>query len=455
VKKLIAFAALIMAVIIWAPLAVAVVVVSVLAPGAVSAIECGADVPGAPTGEWRPPFHQRYALTSAFGRRFHPIYKEWRLHTGQDLSSLPGAGPVVAASAGIVISADWDRDYGNIVSLRHGNGVVTRYGHLASIDRDIVPGARVGIGQRVGMEGSTGTSTGLHLHFQVEINRTPVNPVRFMADRGAPLDGKAIALSTKATSPAALGLSGDAMEGGLGFPIPRPGNPRRNSLHNPALGGGYGDDAARFYAAEAAKVIQAFLHAAALTGRSLDDVLRWVANPASASEPAEILLQHPHAAPYWLGLLHGALHGDDRTAGNTITTAQQAMSLFFQEDIRRRCVPSPGRPATDLADVIRRGGTVYLLGREDPYASASPLMTAVAEHVMDTALGLANMSRWGRLCPPLLACLDELPSTAPLPTCKLGWQMSARWAFRLSTQPRPGVSWPRSSASPRPARCSD
>jgi type IV secretion system protein VirD4 len=60
-----------------------------------------------------------------------------------------------------------------------------------------------------------------------------------------------------------------------------------------SLGGGYGDDAARFYAAEAAKVIQAFFHAAALTGRSLDDVLRWVANPANAGEPAEILLNIP------------------------------------------------------------------------------------------------------------------------------------------------------------------
>jgi type IV secretion system protein VirD4 len=184
------------------------------------------------------------------------------------------------------------------------------------------------------------------------------------------------------------------------------------------LGGGYGDDAARFYAAEAAKVIQALFHAAALTGRSLDDVLRWVANPMGASEPAEILLEHPHAAPYWLGLLHGALYGDDRTAGNTITTVQQAMSLFFQEQIRRRCVPSSSRPATDLAEVIRRGGTIYLLGREDPYASASPLMTAVAEHVLDTALALANLSEWRRLCPPLLACLDELPSTAPLPTLR-------------------------------------
>jgi type IV secretion system protein VirD4 len=59
-----------------------------------------------------------------------------------------------------------------------------------------------------------------------------------------------------------------------------------------------------------------------------------------------------------------------------------------------------------------------LLGREDPYASASPLMTAVAEHVLDTALGLAHRSTWGRLCPPMLACLDELPSTAPLPTLR-------------------------------------
>jgi cell wall-associated NlpC family hydrolase len=235
VKKLLLVAAPLLALIIFAPLAVAAVVVSIFAPAAVSAIDCGANVPAAATGEWRPPFQQRYVLTSAFGRRFHPIYKEWRLHTGQDISSLPRAGPVLAASAGIVLSADWDRDYGNIVSLRHGDGVVTRYGHLASIDRKITPGARVGIGQRVGMEGSTGTSTGLHLHFQVEVNRTPVNPVRFMAKRGTPLDGKAIAPSKKAPSAASLGLSEDPAEGGLGFPIPRPRTPRRNSLHNPPL----------------------------------------------------------------------------------------------------------------------------------------------------------------------------------------------------------------------------
>ncbi|RYV50996.1 type IV secretory system conjugative DNA transfer family protein [Pengzhenrongella frigida] len=185
-----------------------------------------------------------------------------------------------------------------------------------------------------------------------------------------------------------------------------------------AVAGGHGDAAARFYAAEAAKVLQGFFHAAALTGGSLNDVLRWVARPMAATQATEILREHPHAASFWDGLLHGALHGDDRTAGNTVTTVQQAMSLFFQDEIRHRCVPGPGRPSTAIADVIAARGTIYLLGREDPYASASPLMTAFAEHVLDTALEVANASPWGRLCPPLHAVLDELPSTAPLPSLR-------------------------------------
>ena len=76
--------------------------------------------------------------------------------------------------------------------------------------------------------------------------------------------------------------------------------------------GGRQDDAARFYAAETAKVLQGFFHAAALTGRTLEHVLEWVANPVAAEQPAEILQQHPHAARFWDGLLPGALHGDGR-----------------------------------------------------------------------------------------------------------------------------------------------
>jgi type IV secretory pathway TraG/TraD family ATPase VirD4 len=185
-----------------------------------------------------------------------------------------------------------------------------------------------------------------------------------------------------------------------------------------AVTGGRQDNAARFYAAETAKVLQGFLHAAALTGRNLEHVLEWVANPVAAEQPAEILRQHPHAARFWDGLLTGALHGSADTVSNTVTTVQQAFSLFFQPDIRARCVPSQARPATDVAELIARSGTVYLLGREDPYASAAPLMTAVAENVLDTALWAATTAPHGRLTPTFLACLDELPSTTPLPTLR-------------------------------------
>src|SRR5829696_2850732 len=197
-----------------------------------------------------------------------------------------------------------------------------------------------------------------------------------------------------------------------------------------AVTGGRQDNAARFYAAETAKVLQGFLHAAALTGRTLEHVLEWVANPVAAEQPAEILQQHPHAARFWDGLLAGALHGSPDTVGNTVTTVQQAMALFFQPDIRARCMPSSGRSATDLADLITRQGTVYLLGREDPYASAAPLMTAVAEHVLDTALRAAATSPHGRLTPSFLACLDELPSTTPLPTLRV--RMANERALGLS-----------------------
>ena len=197
-----------------------------------------------------------------------------------------------------------------------------------------------------------------------------------------------------------------------------------------AVSGGRADAAARFYAAETAKVLAGFFHAAALTGRQLEHVLEWVADPVAAEQPAEILRQHPAAARFWDGLLAGALHGSPDTVGNTVTTVQQAMALFFQPAIRARCVPGPGRKATDVAALIAGRGTVYLLGRDDPYASASPLMTAVAEHVLDTALAAAATSIHGRVTPNFLACLDELPSTTPLPTLRV--RMANERALGLS-----------------------
>lgn len=178
----------------------------------------------------------------------------------------------------------------------------------------------------------------------------------------------------------------------------------------------HGDDAAVFYAAQCANVLQCYLHAAALTGRTLDEILAWVANPGTAAVATDILTRHPYAAPHWAEILEKALNGDPRTAANTTATVHQAMDIFFQPSIRARCVPTASNPATDLRALITEGGTVYLLGRDDPYLSAAPMMTAVAEDILDTVLSVAYTAPHGRLTPPWLSVLDELPSTAPLPT---------------------------------------
>jgi Peptidase family M23/Transglycosylase SLT domain/NlpC/P60 family len=217
------------------PLLIALIVAGIVAPAAISTMACQEDPPIAAAGQWRPPFQQRYTLTSPFGRRLHPIYKEWRLHTGQDLASVPGAAPVVAAAAGTVLSVGTRGAYGNMVTLRHPGSITTRYGHLASIDRKIRAGAVVAIGQRLGVEGSTGASTGLHLHFQVEINGRPVDPEPFMASRGAPLNGTPVAASSKPPSLDTVPFRHEAPRRGVGFALPPPGRLRQNSLHNPPL----------------------------------------------------------------------------------------------------------------------------------------------------------------------------------------------------------------------------
>jgi type IV secretion system protein VirD4 len=184
-----------------------------------------------------------------------------------------------------------------------------------------------------------------------------------------------------------------------------------------AVDQGAGDDAAKFYAAEAVKVLTAYFHAAALTAGNLDAVIRWVARPESAEQAVEILRSHPGAEPYLADQLASSLfNADPRTAGNTRTTVHQAMQPFLLAEFRRRFTPTPGRPATDIQAVLAAGGTIFLLGREDPYSSATPLMTAVAEHVIDTARTLATRSRWHRNAPWMLCVLDELPSTAPIPS---------------------------------------
>ena len=115
--------------------------------------------------------------TSPFGVREDPFLHEPAMHTGMDIRGEPGEA-VHATAAGRVSIAGWDGGYGNLVEIDHGNGLATRYGHLSRIDVHV--GEEVHIGQVVGEIGSTGRSTGPHLHYETRINGEPVNPQKFL-----------------------------------------------------------------------------------------------------------------------------------------------------------------------------------------------------------------------------------------------------------------------------------
>jgi len=118
----------------------------------------------------------RGAFTSGFGRRRHPIFGIWHLHTGVDIAATWGA-PVLAAADGRVIYAGWFGGYGKIVIIDHGGGMSTLYGHMSTIL--VASGDAVRRGEPIGRVGSTGYSTGPHLHFEIRVNGTPVNPTGF------------------------------------------------------------------------------------------------------------------------------------------------------------------------------------------------------------------------------------------------------------------------------------
>ena len=123
--------------------------------------------------------------TSPFGIRMDPFVHEAAMHTGIDFRGDVGE-PVHATAAGTVDIAGWNGGYGKMVEIDHGNGLATRYAHLSEIDVGV--GDKVRIGQVVGLIGTTGRSTGPHLHYETRVNGEPVNPQKFL-DAGDKLFG--------------------------------------------------------------------------------------------------------------------------------------------------------------------------------------------------------------------------------------------------------------------------
>jgi murein DD-endopeptidase MepM/ murein hydrolase activator NlpD len=117
-------------------------------------------------------------LEGGFGGRRNPFGGGgYEFHSGQDIEATPGA-PVVSGASGRVSFVGWQNGYGQLVVVDHGGGLTTRYGHLSHIDVSL--GQSVARGELVGRVGSTGRSTGPHLHYEVRINDEPVNPLQYM-----------------------------------------------------------------------------------------------------------------------------------------------------------------------------------------------------------------------------------------------------------------------------------
>lgn len=132
----------------------------------------------------KPLGNARYTITSPYGGRYHPIGGYSSFHTGIDLAAPQGTS-VCSVKQGTVVRASWFGGYGNCIDVDHGGGIITRYGHLSRIGVRV--GAKVKAGQKIGEVGSTGNSTGPHLHFEVRLNNSHTDPAKFMAKHGAKL----------------------------------------------------------------------------------------------------------------------------------------------------------------------------------------------------------------------------------------------------------------------------
>lgn len=118
-------------------------------------------------------------ITSRFGYRISPFSGKSALHAGLDIAAAPGS-PVYAPADGVVVFASYDESYGKLISIDYGYGVTTRFAHLSQIYVQV--GQRVNKWDVVGAVGNTGRSTGPHLHYEVRINGTPVDPINFILD---------------------------------------------------------------------------------------------------------------------------------------------------------------------------------------------------------------------------------------------------------------------------------
>jgi murein DD-endopeptidase MepM/ murein hydrolase activator NlpD len=156
-------------------------------------------------GAWALPTIGSYRLTSRFGSRIHPVRGTLDFHTGLDFA-VPHSSPVYAATNGVVTSTGWGGGYGNLIKIQHADNVQTWYAHLSTIA--VQTNQQVKAGAQIGAVGSTGNSTGPHLHFEVRVNGTPRDPEPWLPAHGVRLAMRAPGMNVE-RSLVAVGLHAD------------------------------------------------------------------------------------------------------------------------------------------------------------------------------------------------------------------------------------------------------
>ncbi len=132
-------------------------------------------------------------LSSRYGKRRHPILGYTKMHRGVDFAA-PRGTPVYAAGRGTIVKIGRKGAYGNYIRVRHGSGLETAYAHLSRFNRGLRVGTRVGQGKIIGFVGSTGRSTGPHLHYEILKNKRQINPLKLKMPSGKKLAGRELKL---------------------------------------------------------------------------------------------------------------------------------------------------------------------------------------------------------------------------------------------------------------------
>ena len=173
----------------------------------------------------------------------------------------------------------------------------------------------------------------------------------------------------------------------------------------------------RIWRGHAKTVIETTLHAAALTGASIETAYRWLQSEHALEIPLDTLERHPGACPTWDARLRGIINNPDpRFVGSVMSVVAAAIAPLALPTVRAALTPAPGRPAITAERLLATNGTLYAIATDRGAAAASGLVSALIEDIAYIARHAAARSPGGRMAPPVLFLLDECANVAPIPS---------------------------------------